>query len=130
MRKVIAVVAGLIIVIILMFMLLSISFIREQLWLAGIVILHLPPFVGGIIAGYIARRKGWIFGLLAVIFIVGAVWVSSIITWYQVRDDYIYKALHNGGFISFRVVLLSVTMLVVGGIGGHLGQYLAQKRQK
>ena len=72
---------------------------------ALIVIMHLPVFIGGLAAGFIAGQKGWLLGLLVAI-------MRNLMS-------------TTSGVMKIEITWM-VTITIIGIIGGFIGEKLAQ----
>lgn len=81
----------------------------------------LPPLVGGLAAGYIARRKGWLFGLLIIAIpgIFSLIFFLLAYYWEVPGMETIQRS------TSWWLLLLA---LVAGAGGGYLGEFLFKAR--
>jgi len=81
----------------------------------------LPPLVGGLTTGYIARRKGWLFGLL-IIAIPGIYSIPFVLLSY-------YWEVPGAATIQLSTIWwLLLLALIMGMAGGFLGELLIKAR--
>ena len=103
---------------------LSAPFIGKWYWIQRLVTFCPPTVIGGIFAGYVNQRQGWVYGLLtSIVFLVflyiAAVWMFHWVEtpWEILRD-----------FISD--LWLPIVSLLSGTAGGYVGQHLAHLYRK
>jgi hypothetical protein len=122
-REIAAVLAGVSIMIGLTIVLPSVVGVGRLI--AQLVRWCLPSFVGGMAAGYIARRKGWLFGLLIMI-------IPGVLSLLRVLLAYYWKipeteAIYDYWVSNWWLLLLA---LVAGAGGGYIGELLFKTRHK
>jgi hypothetical protein len=97
--------------------------------------IHLPDFLkvrmsmvlGCMLGGFIARRRGWLCGLVAWVLLFAA---SMLFVGLYIYPDVASWSLHSGGFLRYLrpslIAFLTYALLMVGG--GSLGQWLASRK--
>ncbi|MGB3480057.1 MAG: hypothetical protein WBB67_12975 [bacterium] len=120
-RKITAVLVGVSILIGLTIVLPGVVGMRSVI--AQLVRWCLPPLVGGLAAGYIARRKGWLFGLL-IIAIPGIYSIPFVLL------SYYWEVPGAATIQPSTIWWLLLLALVAGSGGGYLGELLFKIRHK
>ncbi|MGB3479151.1 MAG: TIGR04086 family membrane protein [bacterium] len=104
---------------------LTLTCFIDAVGLVGQVIYQcLPPLIGGVVTGYLVRRRGWVFGLLVAILhegliVIIAIWAFS---WASTVDAIFRTWASNWCFL--------LGVLFVGTGGGFLGELLAKARRQ
>lgn len=89
-----------------------------------IVTQFIPVLVGTLFAGYVARRKGWLYGTIVTILNIIAVIVILTAITFSVTKSISLSEFRTNDLI--RLLLL----IPCGALGGYVGEYLAKKRIK
>lgn len=121
-RKVIALLIGFFVSVVLAIILVQIFKTWHLLVLLGRRCL--PPFFGGIFAGYIVQRRAWAFGLLvaAMLEAFGFVVSMCVFEWAE--------GMHNAFLHWASDWWLLLPVLVAGAGGGYLGELLYKIRRR
>jgi Na+/proline symporter len=130
-RKIVAVIVGFIVVSLILFN-GSLHLGIKGLWGVLIDFFVLPSLVGGFLAGYLVRKRGFVYGL-----IIGILRVTLyIIVWnfvlWCIYPHHFFKETTIRMIHWLWTIHLGFTFstLIAGTVGGYLGQLLAQKWHK
>jgi len=119
-RKIIALVVGVICHYALAFAMAKITITNEPTLLLNLVKGSILMFIVGIVAGYIARTKGWLYGLL-----IGIIMTALTL----IKFFWSHPLPFSIAITTFvGIWLVNLPQLLIGTLGGHLGQLLVQKR--
>lgn len=134
-RKIIAILIGLTVYCILLFVqteLFTHEVFGQHIILISFVARYLYLALACFITGFIVQRKGWLYGLMVLpsLLVVGTILAiaGGILT--NTSLSGIFSSWHWDVLLTWKVWLQWFAVVAISMIGGHLGQLLAQKWYK
>jgi MFS family permease len=95
-------------------------------------LVYTSPVIGGIVVGYVLKKKGWYYGLvLGIIELLVSVSLPLIVFIYPVYTSEIsnemIRQMAQGNIL--KQLMKAPLTLFLYALGGHIGEYISKKRE-